>query len=74
MIPIQIPEDGISLQGALCSASDLETGSSGDHHQVMRLDLAAGVLEDILKASRMGKDIHMSFGKTIVRLVIYYWT
>lgn len=65
MIPIRLPENGIGLQGAPSSASDLESASNGAPHQVMRLDLAAGVLEDIMKASRMGKDIQMSFGKTI---------
>ncbi|KAL9026923.1 MAG: hypothetical protein Q9196_004484 [Gyalolechia fulgens] len=65
MIPMKIPENGVGLQGTPCSVSDGETASDGAHRQVMRLDLAAGVLEDIMKASRMGKDIHMSFGKTI---------
>ncbi|KAL8722170.1 MAG: hypothetical protein Q9225_001314 [Loekoesia sp. 1 TL-2023] len=65
MTPIRIPENGLSLQGAPCSISDDGIADDGAHPQVMRLDLAGGVLEDIMKASRMGKDIHMSFGKTI---------
>ncbi|KAI4169038.1 MAG: hypothetical protein LQ343_005971 [Gyalolechia ehrenbergii] len=65
MVPIRIPENGVSIQGAPCSITDGEIASDGGHNQVMRLDLATGVLENIMKASRMGKDIHMSFGKTI---------
>lgn len=69
MVPIRIPENGVSIQGAPCSITDGEIASDGGHNQVMRLDLATGVLENIMKASRMGKDIHMSFGKTIVCLL-----
>lgn len=69
MTPIRIPENGLSLQGAPCSISDDDIAGDGAHPQVMRLDLAGGVLEDIMKASRMGKDIHMSFGKSIVCLL-----
>ncbi|KAL9600791.1 MAG: hypothetical protein Q9219_002929 [cf. Caloplaca sp. 3 TL-2023] len=65
MAPLRIPEEGLSLQGAPCSLPDGDIGDNGALSQVMRLDLADGVLEDILKASRMRKDIHMSFGKTI---------
>lgn len=66
MIPIRIPENGINLQGAPCSRSDGDIAGDDAQPQVMRLDLAGGVLEDIMKASRMGKDIHMSFGKSVV--------
>lgn len=66
MLPIRFPEDGISLEGAPCSTSGGGLGADEAQPQVMRLDLAEGVLEDIMKASRMGKDIHMSFGKNVV--------
>ncbi|KAI4205155.1 MAG: hypothetical protein LQ346_001488 [Caloplaca aetnensis] len=66
MAPIRIPQDGLSLQGAPCSSSAGDLGGDEAQAQVMRLDLAGGVLGDIMKASRMGKDIHMSFGKSVV--------
>ncbi|KAL8836696.1 MAG: hypothetical protein Q9170_002828 [Blastenia crenularia] len=65
MAPIQIPKAGIILGGAPSSVSNGDIAGDEGHPQVMRLDLAGGVLEDIMKASRMGKDIHISFGKTI---------
>ncbi|KAL8694606.1 MAG: hypothetical protein Q9218_000788 [Villophora microphyllina] len=65
MAPIHVPENGIVLQDPPCSASGSTFDESKAQPQVMRLDLADGVLEGILKASRMGKDIHMSFGKNI---------
>lgn len=67
MVPMQIPENGLLLQGAPhLSSTDTVVGSDTPA-QIMRLDLASGVLEEIMRASRMGKDIHMSFGKNIVR-------
>ncbi|KAL9001031.1 MAG: hypothetical protein Q9169_000515 [Polycauliona sp. 2 TL-2023] len=58
MVPIPIPEEGLVLQAA--SAASTEPPS-----QVLRLDLASGVLEDIMRASKTGKDVHMSFGKNV---------
>ncbi|KAL8868194.1 MAG: hypothetical protein Q9174_005148 [Haloplaca sp. 1 TL-2023] len=64
MATIRVPENGILLRDAPCS--DLENDhDASTQPQVMRLDLADGVLEGIMKASRMGKDIHMSFGKNV---------
>ncbi|KAL8734065.1 MAG: hypothetical protein Q9181_003349 [Wetmoreana brouardii] len=65
MAPIPIPEGGLVLNGVPCSKSDNDHANAGTQLQVMRLDLADDVLEGILKASRMGKDIHMSFGKNV---------
>ncbi|KAL8660372.1 MAG: hypothetical protein Q9202_006607 [Teloschistes flavicans] len=65
MAPIHVPENGILLQDAPCSTAERTLDESKAQPQVMRLDLADGVLEGILKASRMGKDIHMSFGRNI---------
>ncbi|KAI4104706.1 MAG: hypothetical protein LQ339_003784 [Xanthoria mediterranea] len=63
MAPIPIPEEGLVLQGA--SPSPSADAAVGTQSQVMRLDLASGVLEDIMRASKMGKDVHMSFGKNV---------
>ncbi|KAL8760077.1 MAG: hypothetical protein Q9199_000311 [Rusavskia elegans] len=65
MGPIPIPEKGLALQGASPSLSADTALDAGTQSQVMRLDLASGVLEDIMRASKMGKDIHMSFGKNV---------
>ena len=67
MGPIPIPEKGLILQGAPNSASPDTVVGAATKSQVMRLDLASGVLEDIMRASKMGKDVHMSFGKNVVR-------
>lgn len=69
MAPIPIPEEGLVLQGA--SPSPSADAAVGTQSQVMRLDLASGVLEDIMRASKMGKDVHMSFGKNVVRSFIH---
>ncbi|KAL8783154.1 MAG: hypothetical protein Q9213_004846 [Squamulea squamosa] len=63
MAPIHIPEKGLVLQGVPRSLSTDTVDSADTQPQVMRLDLASGVLEEIIRASRLGKDIHMSFGK-----------
>ncbi|KAL8731943.1 MAG: hypothetical protein Q9166_003075 [cf. Caloplaca sp. 2 TL-2023] len=64
MVPIPIPEDGLILQGASHPHYENALADAELQPQVMRLDLASGVLEEIMRASKMGKDIHMSFGKT----------
>ncbi|KAL8903328.1 MAG: hypothetical protein Q9171_007439 [Xanthocarpia ochracea] len=71
MVPMQIPENGILLQGASHPSSTDTVVGSDTPAQIMRLDLASGVLEEIMRASRMGKDIHMSFGKNITELYKY---
>ncbi|KAL8843854.1 MAG: hypothetical protein Q9205_002317 [Flavoplaca limonia] len=65
MGPIPIPEKGLILQGASTSASPDTVVAAETKSQVMRLDLADGVLEDIMRASKLGKDVHMSFGKNV---------
>lgn len=67
MAPLSIPDDGLHLQGVSSFGLDGHLAPDAPQPQVMRLDLAGGVFGDIVKASRMGKDIHMSFGKNIVR-------
>ncbi len=64
---LSIPEGGLVLAGAP-SSNDANGPSAGTKPlQAMRLDLADGVLEEILKAScNSGKGVHMSFGKTVV--------
>lgn len=71
MAPVRIPQDGVLLQGAPCSTAGNDLNDAGAQPQVMRLDLADGVLEGILKAARLGKDIHMSFGKNVVSHTSY---
>ncbi|KAL8656383.1 MAG: hypothetical protein Q9210_000310 [Variospora velana] len=65
MVPLSIPENGLSLHGTSSSGSDGDLAGREPQAQVMRLDLAGGVMEDIMKASRLGKDLHLSFGKHI---------
>ncbi|KAI4197182.1 MAG: hypothetical protein LQ348_002190 [Seirophora lacunosa] len=73
MAPLSIPDDGLHLQGVSSFGLDAHLAPDAPQPQVMRLDLAGGVFEDIVKASRMGKDIHMSFGKNIIpRQTIHY--
>lgn len=64
------PKSGIVLLGAPnadTKQSRLETKST----QVMRLDLAEGMLSELLKSVRSGgKGVHVSFGKTPVSLTI----
>ncbi|KAL9584251.1 MAG: hypothetical protein Q9212_002230 [Teloschistes hypoglaucus] len=65
MAPIPVPDNGILLRDAPCPTAESTLDESKAQPQVMRLDLADGVLEGIVKASRLGKDIHMSFGRNI---------
>ncbi|KAL8821877.1 MAG: hypothetical protein Q9223_000175 [Gallowayella weberi] len=65
MIPMRVPEEGLVLHGPPYSPLDSNIVDASVQPQVMRLDLATGVLEEIVRASRMGKDIHMSFGKSL---------
>ena len=65
---MKIAEEGVSLPAAPGSAVG-EDGSSTSPKplQAMRLELEAGVLDNIIRSSRSGgKGVHMSFGKTIV--------
>ena len=65
---MKIAEGGVSILGAPRSALG-EDGSSTSPKplQAMRLELDAGVLDNIIRSARSGgKGVHMSFGKTIV--------
>lgn len=68
------PKSGIVLLGAPnadTKQSKLETIST----QVMRLDLAEGMLSELLKSVRSGgKGVHVSFGKTPVSLNIIVYS
>lgn len=68
------PNSGIALLGAPnadAKYSKLETKST----QVMRLDLAEGMLSELLKSVRSGgKGIHVSFGKTPVSVTIIVYS
>ncbi|KAL8683393.1 MAG: hypothetical protein Q9186_000655 [Xanthomendoza sp. 1 TL-2023] len=70
MIPMHVPEEGLVLHGPPHSPLDGNVVDTNVQPQVMRLDLGAGVLEEVMRASRMGKDIHMSFGKNLQLLSI----
>ena len=71
MVPMHIPEKGLVLHGHSPSSSTDTAVGVETQPQVMRLDLASGVLEDIVRASKIGKDVHMSFGKNLVRSMSY---
>lgn len=67
MAQLTIPEGGLVLAGAPSSNNANGSSAGTKPPQAMRLDLADGVLEEILRASRNGgKGVHMSFGKTVV--------
>lgn len=65
---LTVPASGVTLIGS--SASDAANHSlkiAGQPVQVMRLDLAPGVLTDILKSSLNNKKkIQISFGRVVV--------
>ena len=68
MDTMKIAKAGVSLLGAPGSAVG-EDGSSTSPKplQAMRLELEAGILDNIIRSARSGgKGVHMSFGKTIV--------
>ena len=59
-----LPEGGFTLPPPFPSGK-LSNGSSG-LPQIIRLDLSDGLLHDVIKAARHGKNPLLSFGKTIV--------
>ena len=70
MAPLTVPDEGLTL---LESPTSISEGKNGNKPlQIMQLDLADGVLEEILKSARHGvKGLNVSFGKTIVRYSLY---
>lgn len=68
MAHLTIPESGLTLVEPL--ASKTETKTDGRPLQIMELELADGVLQEMFKSARHGgKGVNLSFGKTIVS----YW-
>ena len=62
-----ITEEGVSLFGAPGSVQGEDVVKPLKPLQAMRLELEAGVLDNILRSARSGgKGVHLSFGKTIV--------
>ena len=66
MVPLTVPDSGLTLLGSpMLTAGDKKENNP---LQVMQLDLADGILEDLIKSARHGgKGLNVSFGKTIVR-------
>ena len=62
MAPITVPDGGLSLP-----SFTVESKTNIKPSQVMQLDLAPGVLEEMLTSARQGgKGVKVSFGKTMV--------
>lgn len=70
MVLITVPESGLSLVDVASSNVENPPSMTGTKPpQAMRLELTEGVLEEILKGTRIGgKGVHLTFGKTVVRL------
>ena len=65
MVPVTIPEGGLTLAQEPMSATD--NGREGKIPQIMQLDLEPSVLRDILKCARHGgKSVNITLGKAIV--------
>ena len=66
---LTVPASGMTLVGSPASNNaDNSLKAAGQPVQVMRLDLAPGVLSDLLKNSANNKrKIHISFGRAVVR-------
>ena len=66
MPPLTVPEAGLTLLGSPTPTP--ESKNESKPLQIMQLDLADGVLEEIVKCARHGgKSMNVSFGKTIVK-------
>ena len=65
---LTIPADGMTLVGSHASNTvENPSKSAGQPVQVMRLDLAPGMLNEILKSSvNNKKKMHISFGRVVV--------
>lgn len=67
MAPLVISKTGTRLRGV--PNVDESTASQARLPQVMRLDLAETMLQDLLKTVRMGgPSVQLSFGETPVRI------
>lgn len=63
MVPLTVPEGGLTLLDSPMSTADDKTKPL----QIVQLDLADAILEDIFKSARQGgKGLNVTFGKTIV--------
>lgn len=67
---LTIPEGGLTLVGSPGSnVADASCKTTGPPVQVMRLDLAPGVVKELLHSSGNDKKrMHISFGRVVVRL------
>ncbi len=65
---LTVPASGMTLVGSPTSNADDNSSKTATHPvQVMRLDLAPGVLNDFLKSPLSStKKIHISFGRVVV--------
>ena len=61
------PESGFVLSPPISGG---ESGASSRIPQVIQLELDDGLLHDIIKASRHGKNSLLSFGKSVVSLLV----
>ena len=63
MGPLPVPVTGLTVQDRfVCTSKDAKSKPDSRPPQVMRLELADGVLEDIVKS----KEVYLSFGKAVV--------
>ncbi len=62
---LTVPESGLTLLGSPTPTAEVK--SDNKPLQIMQLDLADGVLQDVFKSARHGgKGVNVTFGKTIV--------
>ena len=68
MAPLSIPDSGLNLVDVDRSETVIKVSESDSTIlQTLQLDLAEGLLEEVLKSARHGgKGVHVSFGKTVV--------
>ena len=60
MDTVQVPKTGL----VLTSPSKLDNDAQVKPPQIMELDLAGGVLDELVRSVRQGKkDVHLCFGK-----------
>lgn len=65
MVQLTVPESGLTLLES--HTSTMESNTESTPVQIMRLDLAEGILKEIFKTSRHGgKGVNVTFGKSIV--------
>ena len=63
MTVFSVPKHGLLLDDGSNPNGSKHVGPPA---QIMRLDLAAGTIDELLKCARKGNPIHVAFGKTVV--------